>query len=202
MPPVIALAFGSLGFTTSHSFESFKELIGRIMGPPLTQTPSLPDFADVPRVSGATTMIAADAESASHIGGASIASTPVYSAPIPQAFTTEPVPVSIRMRLRVDIFRAGRDPTRGDEPESSVVVLNELLLERGRSPYMASLNAYIDDELLTTVQADGLLIATYRRAARPTRCLQEVACLSADTAAIAFTPICPHALSFSPTPPA
>lgn len=197
MPPVIALAFGSLGFTTSHSFESFKELIGRIMGPPLTQTPSLPDFADVPRVSGATTIIAADAESASHIGGASIASTPVYSAPIPQAFTTEPVPVSIRMRLRVDIFRAGRDPTRGDEPESSVVVLNELLLERGRSPYMASLNAYIDDELLTTVQADGLLIAT-QTGSTAYSLSAGGSILSPNTAAIAFTPICPHALSFRP----
>jgi NAD+ kinase len=150
MPPVIALAFGSLGFTTSHSLSSFQNLITKIM-------------------SGAA--------SGSH-------------------FTSEPIPLSTRMRLRVDVFRAGSDPKR-DAPEVTHVVFNELLLERGPSPYMASLDAFIDDELLTTVQADGLIIAT-QTGSTAYSLSAGGSILSPNTASILFTPICPHTLSFRP----
>jgi len=100
------------------------------------------------------------------------------------------------MRLRVDVFRAGSDPAL-HAPESSVVVLNELLLERGPSPYMASLDAYIDDVHLTTVLADGLIIAT-QTGSTAYSLSAGGSILSPNTAAIAFTPICPHTLSFRP----
>ena len=168
MPPVVALAFGSLGFTTSHSFETFKDLMARVLGPPA-----------VPPTDKSTSATAPEQHYAD-----------------PASFCSEPVPVSIRMRLRVDVFRAGSDPAL-HAPEASVVVLNELLLERGPSPYMASLDAYIDDVHLTTVLADGLIIAT-QTGSTAYSLSAGGSILSPNTAAIAFTPICPHTLSFRP----
>lgn len=44
--------------------------------------------------------------------------------------------------------------------EGNFQVLNEVVIDRGPSPYMSSLELYGDDRHLTTVQADGLAIAT------------------------------------------
>jgi hypothetical protein len=43
----------------------------------------------------------------------------------------QPICVSLRMRLTVEVYRCGQRPEEGDAPERTFVVLNELLLERG-----------------------------------------------------------------------
>ncbi|KAK6459620.1 NAD kinase associated with ferric reductase [Scheffersomyces xylosifermentans] len=76
-------------------------------------------------------------------------------------------------------------------------VLNELVVDRGPSPYVTQLELYGDGSLLTIAQADGLIIAT------PTG--STAYSLSAGgslvhpgVSAISVTPICPHTLSFRP----
>lgn len=76
-------------------------------------------------------------------------------------------------------------------------VLNELVVDRGPSPYVTQLELYGDGSLLTVAQADGLIIAT------PTG--STAYSLSAGgslvhpaVSAISITPICPHTLSFRP----
>lgn len=76
-------------------------------------------------------------------------------------------------------------------------VLNELVVDRGPSPYVTNLELYGDGSLLTVAQADGLIIAT------PTG--STAYSLSAggslvhpSVSAISVTPICPHTLSFRP----
>ncbi|EGV62742.1 ATP-NAD kinase [Yamadazyma tenuis ATCC 10573] len=76
-------------------------------------------------------------------------------------------------------------------------VLNELVVDRGPSPYVTNLELYGDGSLLTIAQADGLIIAT------PTG--STAYSLSAGgslvhpgVSAISVTPICPHTLSFRP----
>lgn len=59
-----------------------------------------------------------------------------------------------RMRLTCSVLRSG------DQPTESFSVLNEIVVERGASPYMCVLNLYGDERFLTTVQADGVAIAT------------------------------------------
>jgi NAD+ kinase len=167
MPPVIAIAFGSLGFQTAHSLASFQELVTRIMGTSTHKVDSGPSEHEAASITESTS-----------------------------AFSSAAISLSIRMRLHVDLFRAGSNPTR-DPPESTFIVLNELLLERGPSPYMASLNAFVDDELLTTVLADGLIIAT-QTGSTAYSLSAGGSILSPNTASILFTPICPHTLSFRP----
>ena len=45
-------------------------------------------------------------------------------------------------------------------PVESFEVLNDLVVDRGPSPYVSLLELFGDEQHLTTVQADGLTIAT------------------------------------------
>lgn len=124
--------------------------------------------------------------------------------------------VSLRMRFTCTVYRHSR--TTGEMVEGEQFeVLNELVMDRGPSPYVSNLELYGDDELLTVVQADGCIFST------PTGMSEEMSpyllfhvdayslagstaySLSAggslvhpDIPAILLTPICPHTLSFRP----
>ncbi|KAI8145063.1 ATP-NAD kinase-like domain-containing protein [Fennellomyces sp. T-0311] len=83
-------------------------------------------------------------------------------------------------------------------PVEKYQVINDLVVDRGPSPYVSLLELFGDDKHLTTVQADGLAIST------PTG--STAYSLSAGGSlthpaihAILITPICPHTLSFRPT---
>ena len=67
--------------------------------------------------------------------------------------------VNLRMRFTCTIFR--NNPRTGEMEEGEQFeVLNELLIDRGPSPYVSNLELYGDDELLTVVQADGCIFST------------------------------------------
>ncbi|EEP75416.1 hypothetical protein UREG_00262 [Uncinocarpus reesii 1704] len=108
--------------------------------------------------------------------------------------------VNLRMRFTCTVYRADRSnkhrPGHVEEGEQFEVV-NELVIDRGPSPYVSNLEVYGDDELLTVVQADGCILST------PTG--STAYSLSAGGSlihpsipAILLTPICPHTLSFRP----
>ncbi|KAF3769093.1 ATP-NAD kinase [Cryphonectria parasitica EP155] len=104
--------------------------------------------------------------------------------------------INLRMRFTCTVYRdgaMGREMEEGEQFE----VLNELVIDRGPSPYVSNLELYGDNELLTVVQADGCIFST------PTG--STAYSLSAggslvhpDLPAILLTPICPHTLSFRP----
>ncbi|KAF1986871.1 ATP-NAD kinase [Aulographum hederae CBS 113979] len=122
--------------------------------------------------------------------------------------------VNLRMRFTCTVYRAPTsttaprprpDPNNPSAANSSpetieaeqFEVLNELVIDRGPSPYVSSLQLYGDNNLLTVVQADGVIFST------PTG--STAYSLSAggslvhpDIPAILLTPICPHTLSFRP----
>jgi NAD+ kinase len=67
--------------------------------------------------------------------------------------------VNLRMRFTCTVYRdgsLGQDMEEGEQFE----VLNELVIDRGPSPYVSNLELYGDDELLTVVQADGCIFST------------------------------------------
>lgn len=67
--------------------------------------------------------------------------------------------INLRMRFTCTVYRdgmMGRDMEEGEQFE----VLNELVIDRGPSPYVSNLELYGDNELLTVVQADGCIFST------------------------------------------
>ena len=67
--------------------------------------------------------------------------------------------VNLRMRFTCTVYRdgpAGHEVEEGEQFE----VLNELVIDRGPSPYVSNLELYGDNELLTVVQADGCIFST------------------------------------------
>lgn len=75
--------------------------------------------------------------------------------------------------------------------------LNEVIVQRGLAPSMASLQVFVDGSLVTTVRADGLIVSTptgstgYSMSAGGPM-------VAPSTPAIIVTPVCPHNLSFRP----
>ncbi|KAJ5970892.1 ATP-NAD kinase PpnK-type alpha/beta [Penicillium vulpinum] len=108
--------------------------------------------------------------------------------------------VNLRMRFTCTVYR--KDRSKGAEAGAveegeQFEVLNELVIDRGPSPYVSNLELYADDDLLTVVQADGCIFST------PTG--STAYSLSAGGSlmhpsipGILLTPICPHTLSFRP----
>lgn len=98
--------------------------------------------------------------------------------------------LSLRMRLQCGIIRSGRI-------QEEFQVLNEVVVDRGSSPYLSNLDCFCDDKYITTVQADGIIMSTptgstaYSMSAGGSM-------VHPSVPAILFTPICPHSLSFRP----
>ena len=98
--------------------------------------------------------------------------------------------LSLRMRLTCGIIRDG-------VVKEKFQVLNEVVVDRGASPYLSNLDCFCDGKYITTVQADGIIMSTptgstaYSMSAGGSM-------VHPSVPAILFTPICPHSLSFRP----
>ena len=70
--------------------------------------------------------------------------------------------VNLRMRFTCTVYRTSRNSKTNGEVEEAeqFEVLNELVIDRGPSPYVSNLELYGDDELLTVIQADGCIFST------------------------------------------
>ncbi|KAK0080038.1 hypothetical protein PV325_000500 [Microctonus aethiopoides] len=104
--------------------------------------------------------------------------------------------LTLRSRLRCIIMRKGEDgqPTK---PPTNLLVLNEVVVDRGPSPYLSNIDLFIDGKHVTSVQGDGLIVST------PTGSTAYAVAAGASmihpsVPAIMITPICPHSLSFRP----
>lgn len=115
---------------------------------------------------------------------------------------TQGVHVHLRMRFTCTVFKREMNPETGkrDKHHKKIgrhEVLNEIVVDRGPSPFISMLELYGDDNLLTIVQADGLILSTptgstaYSLSAGGSLVHPEIP-------AICVTPICPHTLSFRP----
>jgi NAD+ kinase len=71
--------------------------------------------------------------------------------------------VNLRMRFTCTVYRADRRSRHHPAPVEKweqFEVVNELVIDRGPSPYVSNLEVYGDNELLTVVQADGCIFST------------------------------------------
>lgn len=77
------------------------------------------------------------------------------------------------------------------------VVLNEICIDRGSSPFLSQLECYCDDYHVTTIQADGVIIST-ATGSTAYNLSAGGSVVHPQVKAILVTPICPHSLSFRP----
>ncbi|XP_037940895.1 NAD kinase-like isoform X2 [Teleopsis dalmanni] len=80
---------------------------------------------------------------------------------------------------------------------TNILVLNEVVIDRGPSPYLSNIDLFLDGKYITSVQGDGLIVST------PTGSTAYAVAAGASmihpsVPAIMVTPICPHSLSFRP----
>ncbi|XP_042902032.1 NAD kinase isoform X2 [Parasteatoda tepidariorum] len=105
--------------------------------------------------------------------------------------------LTLRSRLRCIIVRKNDLSDKKNEPHTTFLVLNEVVVDRGPSPYLSNIDLYLDGKHVTTVQGDGLIVST------PTGSTAYAVAAGASmihpsVPAIMITPICPHSLSFRP----
>uniref|UniRef100_A0A7S1YFA0 NAD(+) kinase n=1 Tax=Grammatophora oceanica TaxID=210454 RepID=A0A7S1YFA0_9STRA len=100
--------------------------------------------------------------------------------------------VSLRMRLDCRVIN------REGVVRARFNVLNDVVIDRGSSPYLAALECYCDNEHFTTIQADGLIVST------PTGSTAYSMSVGASIVhpavnCVLMSAICPHVLSYRPT---
>ena len=111
-------------------------------------------------------------------------------------------PLMLRHRLHCRIERSGEGEEeagdlRGSPPMEDIIVMNEVVIDRGMSPFLTNIECYCDGVFVTAVQGDGIIISTptgstaYSVAAGGSMVHPQVP-------GMLFTPICPHSLSFRP----
>ena len=93
------------------------------------------------------------------------------------------------------VFQSG--PNQQQRAMTNLLVLNEVVIDRGPSPYLSNIDLYLDGKHITYVQGDGLIVST------PTGSTAYAVAAGASmihpsVPAIMVTPICPHSLSFRP----
>ncbi|KAF3294907.1 hypothetical protein TWF132_002824 [Orbilia oligospora] len=122
------------------------------------------------------------------------------------------ITISLRMRFECTVMRANHKDSSRDicheiceredeepthKPERSFSVLNELVVDRGPNATLSSTELFGDDEHLTSVQADGICIATPTGSTAYS--LAAGGSLShPDNPVMLVSPICAHSLSFRP----
>ncbi|RMD41956.1 hypothetical protein DV735_g3183, partial [Chaetothyriales sp. CBS 134920] len=125
--------------------------------------------------------------------------------------------ISLRLRFETTVMRSLRRGTKDlasldlveelleeevegkhtHKPDRTFEILNDVVVDRGPNPTMSTIELFGDTEHLTTVQADGICVATptgstaYNLAAGGSLC-------HPDNPVILVTAICAHTLSFRP----
>lgn len=63
--------------------------------------------------------------------------------------------LTLRSRLRCIIVRKNEDK---EKPPPNLLVLNEVVIDRGPSPYLSNIDLFLDGKHITSVQGDGNII--------------------------------------------
>lgn len=193
VPPVIPFSLGSLGFLTPFSFENYKPTLEHILSKGTRLHMRMRFRATVYRaMDNIDPATARERRKALQKGDSDYMIRNISKRgwcavemhPGANGLETPDLPVQ-----DVHCFKTA--------PVESFEFLNDLVVDRGPSPYVTMLEVFSDDSHLTTAQADGLCIAT------PTG--STAYSLSAGGSlvhpsipAMLITPICAHTLSFRP----
>lgn len=138
VPPILCIAGGSLGFLTPFPREEMVQAILISLGK-LENQKHDPTDEDIK-------MTRLEARPPFQ---KMLQRTPSFSVGVDKL-------VCLSMRMRLDVRVINREGV----VRARFNVLNEVVIDRGGSPYLANLECFCDDVHLTTVQADGVIFAT------------------------------------------
>mmetsp|Transcript_28965 Transcript_28965/g.79457 ORF Transcript_28965/g.79457 Transcript_28965/m.79457 type:complete len:1311 (-) Transcript_28965:1489-5421(-) len=204
-PPIISIAGGSLGFLTPFDVTEMVDAVRVALGI-VTATEQTANADANPEMFGNAYQYPGNTFANSFMTSESAGVYPPNMISYPYeplrgtAFTSQRqtafgadhdprMCLSIRMRLSCRILN------RQGVCRANYNVLNEVVIDRGSSPYLAALECFCDHHHMTTVKADGIIFATptgstaYSMAAGGS-------VVHPAVPAILVTPICPHVLSF------
>jgi len=176
VPPVMAFHMGSLGFLTPFEIENFEQQVTHVLEGHAALTLRSRLRCIIMRKEKAIAMKSGCTTSAA---SAPPANTTKFNNSLSSAQT---LPES---------------STVNQKALTNLLVLNEVVIDRGPSPYLSNIDLYLDGKLITSVQGDGLIVST------PTGSTAYAVAAGASmihpsVPAIMVTPICPHSLSFRP----
>lgn len=184
VPPVMAFHLGSLGFLTPFEFENFEQQVTHVLEghAALTLRSRLRCIIMKPKNDGgSSTATSSEAET----------DRPAIAAENGNNKKVMTMETNKKTPLKLHFQGSGMTPT------TNLLVLNEVVIDRGPSPYLSNIDLYLDGKLITSVQGDGLIVST------PTGSTAYAVAAGASmihpsVPAIMVTPICPHSLSFRP----
>ncbi|KAI0459828.1 ATP-NAD kinase-like domain-containing protein [Xylaria acuta] len=172
VPPVLSFALGSLGFLTKFDFNEYQQSLTTAFTVGVTVSLRL-------RFEG-TIMRSQERKNA-------LAST--------QDVNGDSAPS--RRDLVEELIGEEKEDDHTHKPDGTYEILNEIVIDRGPNPTLASIEVFGDDEHFTSVLADGICVSTptgstaYNLAAGGSLCHPE-------NPVMLVTAICAHTLSFRP----
>ncbi|KAE8450912.1 hypothetical protein EG329_005352 [Mollisiaceae sp. DMI_Dod_QoI] len=175
VPPVLSFALGSLGFLTKFDYEEYQDTLTKA-------------FKD-----GVTVSLRLRFE------GTVMRSQKRKLARIEYGKNGEEIEEDSNegRDLVEELVGEEKEDERTHRPDGTYEILNDIVVDRGPNPTMSSTEIFGDDEHFTSVQADGVCVATptgstaYNLAAGGSLCHPE-------NPVILVTAICAHTLSFRP----
>ncbi|TVY88993.1 NAD(+) kinase [Lachnellula willkommii] len=174
VPPVLSFALGSLGFLTKFDYDEFQDTLTKSFRDGVTISLRL-------RFEGTVMRSQKRKGSALKEGDSEL----------------EDGETDLSRDLVEELVGEEKEDERTHRPDGTYEILNDIVVDRGPNPTMSSTEIFGDDEYFTSVQADGLCIATptgstaYNLAAGGSLCHPE-------NPVILLTAICAHTLSFRP----
>ncbi|CAG7822161.1 unnamed protein product [Allacma fusca] len=179
VPPVMAFHLGSLGFLTPFLFDNFQDKVTSVLEGQAALTLRSRLKCVLRRKQSLDNSTGPD-HIANGNNGSIIATTNT---------STNGTSAGHHGMNKLDAH-AGRSSL-------SFLVLNEVVVDRGPSPYLSNVDLFVDGKHVTVVQGDGLILST------PTGSTAYAVAAGASmihpsVPAIMITPICPHSLSFRP----
>ncbi|XP_054736987.1 NAD kinase isoform X1 [Anastrepha obliqua] len=179
VPPVMAFHLGSLGFLTPFQFDNFQEQVTNV----------LEGHAALTLRSRLRCVIYRKSDRRKE--SESLQQNQIKN---PYNHQTEKYCTAIEDG---QVSGNGGTSKTTSRASTNILVLNEVVIDRGPSPYLSNIDLFLDGKYITSVQGDGLIVST------PTGSTAYAVAAGASmihpsVPAIMVTPICPHSLSFRP----
>ncbi|KAL5289473.1 NADK family protein [Megaselia abdita] len=174
VPPVMAFHLGSLGFLTPFQFINFQEQVTNVLEGHAALTLRSRLRCVIVRKSDRLKEVAREKQNC--------------------LFGSTKINNNL---LNSDNTEIENSISATKKQSTNILVLNEVVIDRGPSPYLSNIDLFLDGKYITSVQGDGLIVST------PTGSTAYAVAAGASmihpsVPAIMVTPICPHSLSFRP----